>query len=217
MGEGTDEVEQLTTYLDSHLKDELSALAKRKQVEVEAETGLTKQIATLKAQTQEAQIAKLSEIEELDEQCGSIRVVLAVAKELEVECAQLASRVQAASEAAAQEKEGSKAMDQRILDELKAAEARRAKAVDMQRVVAAELVAAHNESAAAEQKESAEARSLAAAVVAAQLQARVEKARNTLLRKELAPLQGGEAAVARAQAVVKGAQASLKWQHSIQQ
>ena len=184
MGEGAlaDEVDQLSTYLDSHLKGELLALAKRKQVEVEAEAGLTKQLATLKAKTQETQIAKLAEIEALDEQCSSIQAVFAVAKELELECAPLAISMQAAGEAAAQEEEGSKAVGQRISDELKAAEARRAKAMDTQRVVAAELEAAHKESAAADQKESAEARGLAAAVVAAQLQARVEKARNTLLR-----------------------------------
>ena len=215
MGEGADEVDQLSTYLDSHLKGELLALAKRKQVEVGAEAGLTKQLATLKAKTQETQIAKLAEIEALDEQCSSIQAVLAVAKELELECAPLAISVQAAGEAAAQEEEGSKAVGQRISDELKAAEARRAKAVDTQRVVAAELKATHKESAAADQKESAEARGLAAAVVAAQLQARVEKARNTLLRKELAPLQGGEAAAALAQAVVKRAVVAQSYVHEL--
>ena len=204
MGAGTtDEVS--ANVISTCLKNELSAASKRKQVEVEAEAGLTKQIAALKAKTQEAQKAKLAEIEALDEQCGSIRAVVAVAKELELECAPLASRVQAASEAAAQEEEGGKAVGQRISDELKAAEARRAKAVSTQRALAAELEAAQKESAAADQKESAEARSLVAAAAAAQLQARLEKARQALLRKELAPLQDSEMAVARAQAVVKRA------------
>ena len=92
MGEGTtDDVS--ADVVSTYLKNELSAASKRKQVEVEAEAGLTKQIAALKAKTQEAQKAKLAEIEALDEQCGSIRAVVAVAKELELECAPLASRV----------------------------------------------------------------------------------------------------------------------------
>ena len=74
MGEGTtDEVS--ADVVSTYLKNELSAASKRKQVEVEAEAGLTKQIAALKAKTQEAQKAKLAEIESLDEQCGSIRAV----------------------------------------------------------------------------------------------------------------------------------------------